>query len=86
MKRRRSKWIPNAWPLLLTRAEVCEYLGIPPERFFEICPVPPVDLGAKVIRYHRWQILEWANAMPPSLMRYRASLVPGSGEEHKGEQ
>lgn len=75
MKRGGPKWIPDAWPLLMTRTEVCEYLEIPPERFFEICPIPPVDLGANVTRYHRWQIWEWANAMPPTLMKYRAEVA-----------
>ena len=62
---RTNSWIPDAWPLLLSREQVCAYLGISPDTFSKVCPVPPVDMGAQVVRYHRWQIEAWANALPP---------------------
>lgn len=55
----------GAWPLLLTREQVCAYLGVSPVTFRKVCPVPAVALGAAVTRWNRNQIDEWVNSLPP---------------------
>jgi hypothetical protein len=67
MKRLALNWIPDAWPLLLSKQQVCAYLGISAGTLVRVCPIPPVDLGANVVRYNRLQIEAWANALPPRL-------------------
>jgi len=59
-----------AWPLLLTLDQLCDYLGGMDERTLaKICPVRPVDLGANLLRYNRQQIDQWAEGLPPRLIR-----------------
>lgn len=52
------------WPLMLTKDQVCEYLGVSWKTLAGILTVSPVDLGASVVRYNRTQIDEWAQARP----------------------
>lgn len=60
--------IPEAWPLLLTREQLCAYLGgLSWSTLTKILPVPPVDLGANVLRYNRPEIDAWAATLPPRL-------------------
>lgn len=55
----------NAWPLLLSLAQVCAYLDLSPASFRKVCPVPAVALGVAVARWNRNQIDEWVNSLPP---------------------
>ncbi|WP_143079809.1 helix-turn-helix transcriptional regulator [Bosea lupini] len=55
----------NAWPLLLSLAQVCAYLDLSPATFRKVCPVPAVALGVAVARWNRNQIDEWVNTLPP---------------------
>lgn len=52
------------WPLMLTKDQVCEYLGVSWKTLGGILTVSPVDLGASVVRYNRIQIDEWAQGRP----------------------
>lgn len=67
MTRRATDRIPDAWPLLLSREQACAYLGISVATFVKICPIPPVELGAAVVRYNRVQIDSWVASLPPKL-------------------
>ena len=52
--------VPDAWPALLTREQLCAYLGgMSDPTVRKICPVAAVDLGANVLRYRRSEIDEW---------------------------
>lgn len=59
--------IPEAWPLLLTREQLCAYLGISADTLAKVCPIQPVELGANVVRYVRPQIDAWIGGLPPRL-------------------
>jgi hypothetical protein len=62
--------VPEAWPKLLTREQLCAYLGhICAATLAKVCPVPPVDLGANVVRWNRAQIDAWLDGLPPRLPR-----------------
>ena len=58
------------WPLMLTRAELCQYLGVSWSTLKRVLTVAPVDMGANVIRYSRDQIDAWV-ASRPALGRAR---------------
>jgi hypothetical protein len=67
--------IPEAWPLLLTREQACAFLGgISEGTFLKVCPVPPIDLGANVVRYRRGELEAWVAALSHRLPKVR----PGS--------
>lgn len=52
--------VPEAWPALLTREQLCAYLGgMSDPTVRKVCPVAAVDLGANVLRYRRSEIDEW---------------------------
>ena len=67
------------WPLLLNRAEVCEYLGASWSTLKNTLTVRPVDMGANMIRYNREQLKEWAARLPPR------SKVPKQSNDVDGE-
>lgn len=56
--------LPN-WPAMMSRAQLCDYLGVSWTTLKAILTVPPVDLGANVVRYRRDQIDEWVKSRPP---------------------
>lgn len=63
-----SRHIPEAWPLLLSRDQLCAYMGgISWATLSRICPVHPIDLGANLLRYPRLQIDAWIASLPPRL-------------------
>lgn len=53
------------WPLMLNRAEVCEYLGASWRTLKNVLTVRPVDMGANMIRYNREELKTWAASRPP---------------------
>lgn len=59
--------IPEAWPKLLSRDQVCAYIGVSAETLAKVCPIAPVNLGANLIRYHRDQVDAWIDTLPPRL-------------------
>ena len=64
--------VPDAWPILLTREQLCAYLGgLSDVTLRKVCPVPAVDLGANVLRYHRAQIDAWVDSLGPRGLRVR---------------
>lgn len=60
--------VPETWPALLSREQLCAYIGVSMRRITRICPVRPLDLGANIVRYSRAQIDEWVATLPPRLM------------------
>lgn len=65
--------IPEAWPILLTREQLCAYLGgLSDATVRKICPVPAVDLGANVLRYHRAAIDAWVDSLGPRGLKLTA--------------
>ena len=84
--------VPEAWPLLLSRDQLCAYIGVSAETLVKVCPVAPVDLGANVVRYNRDHVDAWVAGLPPRLISLRkseeggqdarpADEVPDPGEE-----
>ena len=53
------------WPAMLTRAQLCQYLGVSWSTLKGVLTVRPVDLGASVVRYSRAQIDDWIATRPP---------------------
>ena len=67
--------IPEAWPFLLTREQACAFLGgISEGTFLKVCPVPPIDLGANVVRYRRGELEAWVAALSHRLPRSRPEV------------
>ena len=64
------------WPAMLTRAELCDYLGLSWSTLKHVLTVPPVDLGGSMIRYRRDQIDEWVKSRPPRLGRATQASAP----------
>ena len=60
--------VPETWPALLSRDQLCAYIGVSADTLTRICPVRPLDLGASVVRWSRLQIDEWVATLPPRLM------------------
>lgn len=64
--------VPEAWPILLTREQLCAYLGgLSDVTLRKVCPVPAVDLGANVLRYHRAHVDAWVDGLGPRGLRVR---------------
>lgn len=61
--------IPEAWPALLTREQVCAYVGMSADSMSRVCPVPPVALGVKLLRWRRKDIDAWVEGLPSRLLR-----------------
>lgn len=59
--------IPEAWPLLMSRDQVCAYLGMSADTLKQVLPVPALALGAKLLRWRRTDIDEWAAGLPARL-------------------
>lgn len=79
--------IPDAWPQLLSRDQLCAYLGgLSWDTVKRILPVAPLDLGANVLRYRRPDIDAWLDRCPlkgPRLPRGETSAhdaAPSPGE------
>lgn len=53
------------WPAMLTRAELCQYLGVSWSTLKGTLTVHPIDMGASVVRYSRAQIDDWIATRPP---------------------
>lgn len=57
--------IPEAWPQLLSREQLCAYLGgLSWDTVKKILPVAPLDLGANVLRYRKPDIDVWVEHLP----------------------
>jgi hypothetical protein len=57
--------IPEAWPALLSREQLCAYAGgISDATLRKICPVAAVDLGANVLKYRRAEVDAWLAGLP----------------------
>lgn len=63
--------VPETWPALLSRDQLCAYIGVGADTITRICPVRPLDLGANLVRYSRQQVDEWVATLPPRLMMSR---------------
>lgn len=60
--------IPDAWPLLLTEQQLSAYLGGMDIRTIrKICPVSPLDMGRRVLRYRRPDIDAWVSTLSTRL-------------------
>lgn len=60
--------VPEAWPLMLNREQLCAYLTVSSTTLSRICPVAPVALGARVLRWRRHEIDVWVAGLPSRLM------------------
>ena len=57
--------IPDAWPALLSEDQLLAYVGgMSKETLLKVCPVPPVDLGANLLRYQREAVDVWVASLP----------------------
>lgn len=74
------KHVPEAWPLLLSKEQLCAYIGVSTATLARICPVRPLDLGANVVRYHRAQIEEWVGTLPPRLIGQKPVDLPATSK------
>lgn len=73
--------IPEAWPQLLSREQLCAYLGgLSWDTVKKILPVAPLDLGANVLRYSRPEIDAWVGSLRPREPKVLKDSVP-DGED-----
>lgn len=63
------RYVPQAWPALLSKDQLCAYIGISEGTLMKVCPVRPLDLGANVVRYSREQVDAWVATLPPRMIR-----------------
>lgn len=61
--------IPEARPALLTREQVCAYVGMSADSMSRVCPVAPVDMGVKLLRWRRKDIDASVEGLPSRLLR-----------------
>ena len=59
--------IPEAWPALLSKTQVCAYVGMSWDSLSRTCPVPPVALGVNLLRWRRADIDGWISGLPSRL-------------------
>lgn len=57
--------IPEAWPALLDRPQLCAYVGLSDQTLARILPVHPVDLGVRDVRWKRIDIDQRIGGLPP---------------------
>lgn len=58
------KYIPEAWPALLSQDLLSAYTGMSKEKLGGILTVHPLDLGARCLRYRRTDIDAWLETLP----------------------
>jgi hypothetical protein len=58
------KYIPDAWPALLSQDVLSAYAGMSKETLGGILTVRPLDLGARCVRYRRTDIDAWLETLP----------------------
>lgn len=58
------KYIPDAWPALLSQDVLSAYTGMSKEVLGGILTVRPLDLGARRILYRRTDIDAWLETLP----------------------
>jgi hypothetical protein len=70
--------VPDAWPILLGREQLGAFLAISPDTVARICPVAPVELGVRLLRWRRADIEAWVSGMPlrPRLGDLTVQFVP----------
>lgn len=56
--------IPEAWPVLLSKTQLAAYLGISSATIARICPVPPLLMSARVLRWRRTDVDLWIGGLP----------------------
>lgn len=60
--------VPESWPALMSREQLRAYLGgICDATLRKVCPVPPLDLGANVLRYRKGDVDRWLDGRPHRL-------------------
>ena len=58
------KYIPDAWPAVLSQDVLSAYTGMSKETLGGILTVRPLDLGARCVRYRRSDIDAWLETLP----------------------
>lgn len=66
--------IPEAWPTLMSKRQLAAYTGISSATLARVCPVPPLRMGARVLRWRRSDVDAWIGGLP-----FR--IVPSREEE-----
>lgn len=77
--------VPEAWPLLMSREQLCAYVGVGAVTLAKVCPVRPVDLGANLVRYNRLQIDAWVASLPAKAVLRLHDDAEGSQDAPSGE-
>ena len=54
----------GAWPTLLTKSQLCCYVEMSVSTLERVCPVRPVALGARILRWRRDDIDAWIASLP----------------------
>lgn len=77
--------MPLAWPLLLSKAQLCAYLCISVVTLGRICPVPPLVLGVRLLRWRRTDIDDWVSGIPTRHRPGEETLLLPSPRQLAGE-
>lgn len=56
--------VPDAWPRLLSKPQLCAYVGVCWATLSRVLTVSPRDLGANVLRYDRLEVDAWVSSLP----------------------
>lgn len=77
------KYIPDAWPALLSQDKLSAYTGMSKEVLGGILTVRPLDLGARRILYRRTDIDAWLETLP---QRGETHAPPSPPDSQNGVQ
>lgn len=69
--------VPEAWPALLSRAQLCAYISMSWDSLSRICPVAPLALGVNLLRWRRADIDGWISGLPSRLPQTRDDGTEG---------
>lgn len=81
-----SEEVVPFWPILLDRGQLAAYVGVSTGTLSRICPVPPVSLGAKLLRWRRPDIDSWIMGLPSRLLAQKADQSVSEPNELAGDE
>ena len=74
------------WPILLDREQLSAYVGVSADTLGRICPVAPVSLGVKLLRWRRPDIDSWIMGLPARLLARKAEQPTPQPHQLAGEE
>jgi hypothetical protein len=71
----RREHAPNLPPRMLSKEQAAAYCGVSPPVFEQACPVKPIQLLERILRYDRFALDQWMNSLDEEHIRQRLNPV-----------